>query len=107
MIIQLAIIILLIMQIMGGSFISDKEYGAMLFTSPRGVSCKNCHNENLQNKELSSYQIKEKKYIIKIPKVKSITLKKLKNALNGKSIMPSYYFTDKELEALWAYLKQK
>ena len=28
------------------SFISDYEYGQMLFKNPRGIGCNKCHGEN-------------------------------------------------------------
>jgi hypothetical protein len=87
------------------SFISDKEYGAMLFANPRGIPCKNCHNKNLQDNVIAVYKKRKKRTRVIIPQIKNITFEKLKKALKGRSIMPTYYLTNEEIRALVAYLK--
>jgi len=90
----------------GEGFISDEEYGAMLFANPRGISCINCHNKNLQNKIIFTYKKRKKIVQVVIPEIKNITLNKLKKALKGGLIMPKYYFTDEEIKALLAFLNK-
>jgi len=89
-------------------FISQEEYGAMLFANPRGIACINCHNKKMQNKILTTYKRRKKEFKVIIPEIKNtISLKKLKNILKGKSIMPSYHFTDEEIKALWTYIRSR
>ncbi|AZV46441.1 hypothetical protein C3L23_03905 [Nautilia sp. PV-1] len=106
-------------------FITNLEYGKMLYNNPRGISCAKCHGIKGKGKVITSYiNSKDKKVIIKTVPIKNITFDKLKKALfhqikikpvlrkNPKSplrfmnIMPKYdYLTNDEIKALLLYLK--
>ena len=108
-------------------FITNLEYGKMLYNNPRGISCAKCHGIKGKGKIITSYINKKgEKRVIKTLPFKNLTFKKLKKALfhefNLKTIrrkypnsplihidiMPKYdYLTDDEIKAILLYLKSK
>jgi len=108
-------------------FITNLEYGKMLYNNPRGISCAKCHGENAKGKIITYYYDKNgKKEIIKTVPLKNLTFDRLKKALfhqyNLKrilrknphsplkhiNIMPKYdYLTDNEIRAILLYLNSK
>jgi len=108
-------------------FITNLEYGKMLYNNPRGISCAKCHGAKGKGKIITSFiNSKGKKEIIKTLPLKNLTFEKLKKALfhnyNLKqirkkypnsplkyiNIMPKYdYLTDNEIKAILLYLKSK
>jgi len=108
-------------------FITNLEYGKMLYNNPRGISCAKCHGIKGEGKIITSFINKKgEKKIIKTLPLKNLTFKKLKKALfhefNLKQIrhkypnspliyidiMPKYdYLTDNEIKAILLYLKSK
>jgi len=89
-------------------FISEHEYGQMLYQNPRGVSCVPCHGETGAGKYIVSYREKDgKEVIIYGPDIRSKTLAQLEDSIKqGKGIMPRYFLTDKEIRTIYAYLKR-
>jgi len=108
-------------------FITNLEYGKMLYNNPRGISCAKCHGDKGEGKIITSYiNFKGKKIIIKTKPFKNLTFEKLKKALFHEikvkpilkkdpdsplkfiNIMPKYdYLTDNEIKAILLYLKSK
>jgi len=108
-------------------FITNLEYGKMLYNNPRGISCAKCHGTKGRGKIITSFiNSKDKKEIIKTTPLKNLTFEKLKKALFHKynlklirkknpnsplkyiNIMPKYdYLTDNEIKAILLYLKSK
>jgi hypothetical protein len=108
-------------------FITNLEYGKMLYNNPRGISCAKCHGKKGEGKIITSYiNFKGKKIIIKTTPFKNLTFEYLKKALfheikvkailkkNPSSalkfinVMPKYdYLTDNEIKAILLYLKSK
>jgi mono/diheme cytochrome c family protein len=94
-------------------FITNLEYGKMLYNNPRGISCAKCHGKNGEGKIVTYYYKKGKKIYIKAPNIQNIDLNTLKKALFHKykpknPIMPIYnYLTDEEIEAILLYLRSK
>ena len=88
-------------------FISRFEYGQMLYEDPRGVSCVPCHGSRGEGKIISSYIGNEgKKIILKGPDIRSDTKKSMLKAIhNGPGIMPKYFLTDDEIEAIFEYIQ--
>ena len=108
-------------------FITNLEYGKMLYNNPRGISCAKCHGKKGKGKIITSFINKkgEKEIITTLP-LKNLTFEKLKKALFHKynlklirkknpnsplkyiNIMPKYdYLTDNEIQAILLYLKAK
>jgi len=108
-------------------FITNLEYGKMLYNNPRGISCAKCHGKKGKGKIITSFINKKgEKEIIKTLPLKNLTFEKLKKALFHKynlklirkknpnsplkyiNIMPKYdYLTDNEIQAILLYLKSK
>ena len=101
-------------------FITNYEYGKMLYNNPRGISCAKCHGKRGEGKIITSFiNSKNQKVIIKTSPFKDLTFKKLKSALYKEkrffkkklkffNIMPKYdYLTDNEIKAILLYLRRK
>ena len=89
-------------------FITDFEYGQMLYDNPRGVSCSKCHGKLGEGKFIASFVddngVEHKFYGSNISRV---SLKEFKKALaTGNKIMPRYYLTNKEIESIFKYIKK-
>jgi len=91
------------------SFITDYEYGEMLYTNPRGVGCIQCHGKVGEGKIIVTYKDKEKNtHIVKGADIRKTTLKEMIASLNSyHKIMPRYYLTDDEVKYIFDYLKLK
>jgi len=113
------------------SFITQYEYGKMLYKNPRGISCHKCHGDNAKGKIIATFTHKrnKKEYICTI-RTKDITnisyedflltldpkLEKPKkkfdktqvcDRLTYKNSMPTYFLTQDELKSIHFYLKNK
>ncbi len=91
----------------GEDFISEFEYGQMLYKNPRGVSCASCHGDLGEGAYISSF-VNSDDIEIKFngPDIRALNLKTFKKAVGkGGRIMPKYYLTDKEIEAIFKYIK--
>lgn len=89
-------------------FISHYEYGEMLYSNPRGVSCSQCHGQNGEGKVIVHYQDIHGKEVLKGSDIRQKTLKEMIVAVNSyHKIMPRYYLTDEEIKAIYDYLQKK
>ncbi len=91
----------------GEDFISEYEYGQMLYKNPRGVSCAKCHGDLGEGSFIASFinndGIEEKFYG---PDIRKLDLPTFKKAISkGGKIMPKFYLTNKEIEAIFKYIK--
>ncbi|WP_181450981.1 c-type cytochrome [Helicobacter valdiviensis] len=87
------------------SFITPIEYGKMLYENPRGIGCIECHGKNGEGREIASYKHKLKNKKLSAPKINNLSFREFSTALKqGKKIMPKYYLTQSEIEAIYQYL---
>jgi mono/diheme cytochrome c family protein len=87
------------------SFMSHYEYGQMLYNNPRGVSCAKCHGVKGEGKKIVSYRDKKGTHTIKGSDIRHEDLKTLRDTLRkNHKIMPRYYLTDEEVEAIHDYI---
>jgi len=88
-------------------FITDLEYGQMLYKNPRGISCAACHGIKGEKKEIVSYMDKDKKRVtIYASDIRKVSLAKLKSTLaRNHPIMPKYYLTTEEITAIYYYIQ--
>jgi mono/diheme cytochrome c family protein len=100
------LILISIMGLHAEDFISEFEYGQMLYQNTRGVSCVPCHGERGEGREIVSYRVKNGSVVsIMGPDIRNSTLKQIKKSLEeGRGVMPKYFFTDKEVKTIHAYL---
>ena len=90
------------------SFITDYEYGEMLYANPRGVSCIQCHGVSGEGKVIVSYKSTQGKKTLKGADIRKKTLDEMIHASNAyHEVMPRYYLTDNEVEAIYEYLQEK
>ena len=89
-------------------FISKFEYGQMLYHNPRGISCALCHGKYGDGKEIVSYRDDENvTRIIRGTDIREKTLDEIEAVVaRNHPVMPKYYLTHKEVEAIYFYLKE-
>ncbi len=88
-------------------FISDFEYGQMLYKNPRGISCASCHGARGEGREIVSYRDKNETIVIKGSDIRSQSLEEIEATVaRNHKIMPKYYLTQEEVEAIYNYLQE-
>jgi len=103
---KIILISLLINFAISEDFISEFEYGQMLYQAPRGVSCASCHGKLGERTFIASFKEGNKTKEFFSPDIRNLNLKEFKKALDrGGKIMPRYYLTNKEIEAIYKYIK--
>lgn len=93
------------------SFITQYEYGKMLYQNPRGIGCVNCHGEKGEGKIIANYVHKKKRKQLTAPSITNLSYAEFKKPFSGRkssrSIMPTYHLTAMELQALYRYLTKQ
>lgn len=91
------------------SFINNFEYGEMLYKNPRGIGCDKCHGKYGEGSTIGSYVKNNKTIKIIAPNISKTSAADIKISLKQnrkRSVMPEYFLTDSEVEALAYYLKK-
>jgi len=89
-------------------FISHYEYGEMLYSQPRGVSCVECHGESGEGRVIVEFRDIHGKKVLRGPDIRKESLAAMVNSVNSyHKIMPRYYLTDEEIKAIYDYLQEK
>jgi len=92
-------------------FISQKEYGQMLYKNPRGIGCHICHGTKGQGIVIVKYKHKNKIKTIRTYDMRKISYKRFKIATNkksdNKSIMPEYFLNEDEIKSIYYFLTHK
>ena len=100
------------------SFLSQLEYGRMLYKNPRGISCSKCHGiEGKGGHKIAKYYDKHKNIkLLKSIDITHYSLEELTASLNNQykkdgrrkrhKIMPMYYLTRNETLAIFTYLQE-
>ena len=89
-------------------FISHYEYGEMLYSNPRGVSCSQCHGKDGAGTTIVEFRDIHGKQAIKGSDIRNESLQSMINSVNSyHEIMPRYYLTDEEVKAIYDYLQKK
>ena len=92
---------------MGEDFITDFEYGQMLYHDPRGASCAECHGETGAGRLIAEYGVDGENITLQGPDIRQATYQQIKESTQkGRGVMPRYFLTDKEIRAIHAYLQQ-
>lgn len=89
-------------------FITEFEYGQMLYHDPHGASCAACHGETGEGGIISEYTDKQgRTAYLKGPDIRSASLAQIRHSVaNGMGVMPRYFLTEKEIETIYAYLQK-
>ena len=87
------------------SFITEKEYAQHLYKNPRGIGCDKCHGKKGEGMVISKYMHKGEHRLLQTKQINTLEYKVFKAALQEKrSVMPKYFLTDTEIQALYKYL---
>ncbi len=90
------------------SFITQYEYGEMLYQNPRGIGCIHCHGKEGEGALIATYVEEGKKITLKGPDIRNVSFEALKSSLVKRyRIMPTYFLTDSEIRALHYFLTRK
>ena len=90
------------------SFITPSEYASQLYKNPRGIGCNLCHGSKGEGKLIAKYIHKKEKKSFIGPVINNLQYSKFYKTLNSRNKgMPRYFLTDKEIKALFFYLKQE
>jgi mono/diheme cytochrome c family protein len=96
---------LFFLSLFGDDFINKFEYGEMLYKNPRGVSCEGCHGVFGEGQNMGNVVKNKKEIKIIAPDIRKATIDEIKKSMSvRRSIMPSYFLTDSELDAIVYYL---
>jgi len=89
-------------------FITDFEYGQMLYQDPHGASCAACHGETGGGEMIGEYTDRQGRIVaLNGPDIRHATLQQIRTSIHtGKGVMPRYFLTDKEIRTIHAYLHQ-
>jgi len=92
----------------GEDFITDFEYGQMLYQDPRGASCAACHGETGAGRMITEYTDRRGEYVaLTGPDIRRATLDQIRESVqHGRGVMPRYFLTEKEIRTIHAYLQQ-
>ena len=105
---KVSLLCLCLFSLRAEDFISEFEYGQMLYRDPRGVSCVPCHGETGEGRDIVSYRnSKGVKVTISGPDIRTASLAQMRSSIEeGKGVMPRYFLTDKEIRTIHAYLQK-
>jgi len=92
------------------SFITQFEYGQMLYKNPRGIGCNKCHGLKGEETLIVSYKHRKKVRDVIAPEINSLTYERFAKVFTTtpkkRNIMPRYFLTQKEIQTLYIYLKK-
>jgi cytochrome c553 len=93
------------------SFITQYEYGKMLYQNPRGIGCVHCHGKQGRGAVIAQYTHQKKRHILSAPRIDNLHYRVFQKAFKAErdshSVMPMYHLTDMEIQALYRFLTQK
>ena len=99
---------LLFISLFGDDFITEYEYGQLLYSNPRGIGCDKCHGDRGQGMIIASYYENKKKKVLSTNPIWAMAYTDFKKALKSENgIMPKYFLTDGEIKALYHYLSEE
>lgn len=94
-----------------GDFLTKFEYAKMLYNDPRGISCRKCHGDNGETLSVFNYYShyrrgKHEREIVIRP-INKLSFREFKRGLSRRiRFMPIYRLSDKEIEAIYFYIKK-
>ena len=98
-------ILLLLISLRAEDFITKMEYAKMLYSNPRGIGCILCHGSRGEGSVIAKYKYKGKQKELIAPAINELSKDKFFKALQDTdSVMPKYFLTNSEIEALYFYV---
>ncbi|CAA6828371.1 MAG: Cytochrome C oxidase subunit III [uncultured Sulfurovum sp.] len=90
------------------SFITEYEYGEMLYNNPRGISCAQCHGPFGEGKKIVHYKENGETLTIMGADIRNKSLNEMLKSIGiYHEVMPRYYLTDDEVKSIYEFLKEK
>jgi mono/diheme cytochrome c family protein len=90
------------------SFITQYEYGQMLYENPRGIGCNHCHGKAGEGANVATYMDDGKKVVLHGPDIRRVTIEELRKSLESRHrVMPTYFLTNNEIRAIYTYLHKE
>ena len=90
------------------SFITQYEYGQMLYNNPRGIGCVHCHGKDGKGTLIAKYKEDGEVKSLHGPNIRNVSINDLReNLFKRHKIMPTYFLTNSELEALAYFLNKE
>ncbi len=103
----LVALMLVALTLRADDFISEFEYGQMLYQNPRGASCAPCHGVYGEGALIAKYKDHGVEKELRGPSLHHSDLATFRRMLlQGSGVMPRYFLTDKEIHALYLYVKK-
>ncbi len=91
-----------------GDFISEFEYGQMLYNNPRGISCAICHGGRGEGRSIVSYRDGNETRTIYGTDIRSASLETMEKVVaRNHPVMPKYYLTHEEVSAIYRFIRLK
>jgi len=98
-------ILITLLSLKAESFITKMEYAKMLYSNPRGIGCILCHGSRGEGSIIAKYKHRGKQKVLKAPAINSLSKESFFKALKkSDSVMPRYFLTNSEIEALYFYV---
>lgn len=89
-------------------FIDELEYGKKLYENPRGISCQKCHGQKGEGQLIATYKTRGKEKKLITPNITNLSLERFSQSINAsQGLMPKYYLTEKEIRAIFNFLKNQ
>ena len=90
------------------SFITQYEYGQMLYNNPRGIGCVHCHGKDGSGALIAKYKEDGEVKSLRGPNIRNVSINDIReNLFKSHKIMPTYFLTNSELEALAYFLNKE
>ena len=88
------------------SFITQIEYGKMLYENPRGIGCIHCHGKYGEGQKIAHFTHKNSHKTIYAPNLQTLNFESFSKALQkSRKVMPKYYLTKEEQLAIFKYIE--
>ena len=98
-------VLITLLSLKAEDFITKMEYAKMLYSNPRGIGCILCHGEKGEGSIIAKYKHKGKQKELIAPAINELSKDKFFKALqDSDSVMPKYFLTNSEIEALYFYV---
>ena len=98
-------ILITLLSLKAEDFITKMEYAKMLYSNPRGIGCIYCHGAKGEGSIIAKYKHQGKQKELIAPAINELSKEKFFKALQDTdSVMPKYFLTNSEIEALYFYV---
>ena len=98
--------------IFGENFITEAEYGELLYKNPRGIGCNKCHGAKGEGSLIAKYgefnKTSGEYYDTELvaPPINKLSLQEFADGVtNSKGVMPSYFLTKDEIIIIYKFIK--